>query len=447
MKKIYIDRDDELNTKRLQKIIRYHRENILPELKFNRGYYDGLGQQIMKRQYKDDSKPNNRIIKNYCKTIVENFRGYITGIPVTYSPIEQEVDITPLIDCLRNNDYENSDSEWLKNALIYGYAPQLCYVNEQNEKKFKNINPQCVIPVYAGDLDEELLYVIYYYPIVDWDSDQWQAKYSVNVYDKESIAHFIADSAISNLVPNGEIEQHYFNEVPFSIFYITDDGESIFKCVIGLQDAYNKLLSDSVNDWQAFVDAYLVLTNVTADAEDIASMKQNRVLVLDDDATAAYLTKNTSDTQVQNLLDTINVAIHTIANSPDFSSEEFGAGVSSGIALQFKLVGFNNIAANIEGQFKKAIKKRIHLLNNVFSLLDTDTFDVDIIFTHNLPKNIADIADTISKLRGLVSDETLLSQLPFIADAKAEKEKIDEQNSLLAGLYNLGADEGVSDEQ
>jgi len=27
------------------------------------------------------------------------------------------------------NDYENSDSEWLKNALIYGYAPQLCYVN------------------------------------------------------------------------------------------------------------------------------------------------------------------------------------------------------------------------------------------------------------------------------------------------------------------------------
>ena len=49
MKKIFIDRDDELNEKRLKKIIRYHRENILPELKFNRGYNDGLGQQIMKR--------------------------------------------------------------------------------------------------------------------------------------------------------------------------------------------------------------------------------------------------------------------------------------------------------------------------------------------------------------------------------------------------------------
>ena len=173
----------------------------------------------------------------------------------------------------------------------------------------------------------------------------------------------------------------------------------------------------------------------------IASMKENRVLILDDDATAAYLTKNTSDTQVQNLLDTINVAIHTIANSPDFSSEEFGAGVSSGIALQFKLVGFNNIAANIEGQFRKAIRKRIHLLNNVFSLLDTEDFNIEVSFTHNLPKNIADIADTISKLRGLVSDETLLSQLPFVSDVGAEKERLDQQNSLMVGLYNLAKED------
>ena len=437
MKKIYIDRDDELNTKRLQKIIRYHQENVLPELKFNRGYYDGLGQQIMKRQYKDASKPNNRIIKNYCKTIVENFRGYIAGIPVTYQPVDSQVDVTPLIDCLRMNDYENSDSEWLKNALIYGYAPQLCYVNQKNEKKFKNINPECVIPVYAADLDQELLYVIYYYPIVDWDSDAWEPRYSINVYDSAYITHFVSDSSISNLIPAGQVEQHYFSEVPFSIFYLTDDGQSIFKCIIGLQDAYNKMLSDSVNDWQAFVDAYMVLTNVTADAEDIASMKENRVLLLDDDATAAYLTKNTSDTQVQNLLDTINVAIHTISNSPDFSSEEFGAGVSSGIALQFKLVGFNNIAANIEGQFKKAIRKRIHLLNNVFSLLNTQAFDVEVSFTHNLPKNLADIADTVNKLRGLVSDQTLISQLPFISDVGAEKEKLEKQNDFMAGLYNL----------
>ena len=429
MNKIFIDRDETLTTKRLTKIIRYHREHILPELMFNKGYYDGSGQQIMKRVYEDDTKPNNRIVKNYCKTIVENFRGYICGLPITYSPTESEKEIWPLLDVLKSNDYQNSDSEWLKNALIYGCAPQLCYINEKQEKRFKNISPEQVIPVYAADLDEELLYVIYYYPIVDWDSDAWESRYSVNVYDNESITHFTCDSSFINLIPSGEAEAHYFDEVPFSIFYLTDDGESIFKCVIGLQDAYNKMLSDSVNDWESFVDAYLVLTNITADADDIAAMKENRVLLLDDDATAAYLTKPTSDTKVDRLLEEINTAIHTIANSPDFSSEEFGGGVSSGIALQFKLVGFNNIAANIESQFRKAIQHRIKLLNNVFTLVDMEAFEIEITFTHNLPQNIADVAETVNKLRGLVSDETLIAQLPFITDVGAEVEKMDSQNS------------------
>lgn len=442
IKKIFIDRDDELNQKRLKKIIQYHRQNVLPELQMSKGYYDGTGQDIMRRVYEDPTKPNNRIVKNYCKTIVENFRGYICGLPITYSPSETDENIDALVDCLKLNDYQNSDSEWLKNALIYGVAPQLCYINEKQEKKFKNLTPENVIPVYAADLDEELLYVIYYYPITDWDKDAWEERYSVNVYDKDTIAHFTCDSSFSSLVPEGEVENHYFDEVPFSIFYLTDDGESIFKCIIGLQDAYNKMLSDSVNDWESFVDAYMVLTDVTAGAEELADMKQNRILMLDDGATAQYLTKSTTDTQVQNLLDNINVAIHTIANSPDFSSEEFGSGVSSGIALQFKLVGFNNIAANIENQFRRAIQHRVQLLNNVFTLVDMEAYEIDITFTHNLPQNIADVADTVNKLRGLVSDETLLAQLPFINDVGAEMEKVESQTDALSDLYNFGVDDG-----
>lgn len=186
----------------------------------------------------------------------------------------------------------------------------------------------------------------------------------------------------------------------------------------------------------------MVLTDVTAGAEELADMKQNRILMLDDGATAQYLTKSTTDTQVQNLLDNINVAIHTIANSPDFSSEEFGSGVSSGIALQFKLVGFNNIAANIENQFRRAIQHRVQLLNNVFTLVDMEAYEIDITFTHNLPQNIADVADTVNKLRGLVSDETLLAQLPFINDVGAEMEKVESQTDALSDLYNFGVDDG-----
>lgn len=111
MKKVYLDRGDELTQKRLLKILRHHKETILPEMQLHRGYYDGTGQQIMAREYSDPTKPCNRIVKNYCKTVVENFRGYITGIPITYAATDADEDIAPLLDVLKQNDYQNSDSE------------------------------------------------------------------------------------------------------------------------------------------------------------------------------------------------------------------------------------------------------------------------------------------------------------------------------------------------
>lgn len=180
---------------------------------------------------------------------------------------------------------------------------------------------------------------------------------------------------------------------------------------------------------------------MSADAEDIKAMKENRVILLDDDATVSYLTKSSSDTIVQNLLDDINVAIHTISNSPDFSSEEFGSGVSSGIALQFKLVGFNNIASNIENQFRKAIMKRIHLLNTIFTLIDWEAYDIHIEFNANLPTALSDTVDAVNKLRGLVSDETLLGMLPFVPDATEEVARVDAQNDKLSGLYDFNLPE------
>lgn len=444
--KIYIDKEDELDAKKLGKIMRKFRDSMLPELKRRRGYYDGSGQEIMNRVYADPTKPNNKIVKNYCLSIVDNYRGYICGKPITYAAKNQDDNIDALLECFKDNDVVNSDSEWLKNALVYGIAPQLCYINENNEKRFKNVSPESVIPIYSADLDETLLYVVYFYPVVDWEKDDWDSKFSVNVYDANNIVHYTSSDEFNSFQVDGEPEQAHFGEVPWSIFYLNDDGTSIFDCIITLQDAYNKILSDATNDIEAFCDAYMVISNATMDDDDIAKMKSNRVILSSDDMSVEYLTKNSSDTQVMNLLEEVTKSIHTISNSPDFSSEEFGSGVSSGIALQFKLVGMNNIATNIEAQFKKALQKRIDLLNKVFNLVDTSSYEVEISFTHNLPDNISDIANTVNSLRGLVSDETLLSQLPFISDVAQELERIEAQNEATASLYGFNNETDREDE-
>lgn len=395
----------------------------------------------MKRQFSDSSKPNNKLIRNYCREIVDNYTGYTVGEPITYSS-KNEADITPLLDVLEWNDYANTDTLFMKTALIYGRAFELVYINKTNDKCFKIMNPECCVPIYSADLDEDLLYVVYYTPIIDWASDGWATRYNVSVYDENCIYHFTCDSQFSNF-QGGESEPHYFHDVPFSIL---DLDEGCFECIITLQDAVNKLLSDEVNGKEQFVDAYLILKNVVATREDLQQMRQDRVLQLDDNSDASYLIKGTDGTDTQNLLDRLDKAIHTVSASPDFNDSSFNGGVSSGVAIKYKLINFDNKAQFFENRMRKAIENRIYLLNSIFSLLDTEVFDVEITFTENLPVDYGDLVNMINNLRGLVSNETLLAQLPFITDVEAEQEKVSKETEETV-IYDFNKEEDKDEDE
>lgn len=436
--KFNIDKSEELTAALAGKIIRSFQTKVQPHLQESYGYYDGSGQAIMKRVAGDPTRPNNRIVKNYCSTIVDNFQGYLTGTPITYSA-KGNTNIEALQKTLSANDVVNEDSEFLRSALIYGIAYEMIYINESNDIKFKTISPESCIPVYSDDLDNKLLYMITFSPIANWDETAPTA-FRVSIYDSSRIYTYKVTNDFNTFVLLDE-QQHFFGEVPFSIFNLNADDKPIFERIITLQDAYNSLLSDEVNDFEAFVDAYMVLKDVSADAEDLAAMKESRTILIDGESDVSYLTKNISDTQIENMLENLNKSIHTISNSPDFSSEEFNSGVSSGIALQFKLVGFNNVASNIQSRMEKAIGKRIDLINSILRLVDTDDFDIDISFTHNLPSSITDTVAAVNALRGLVSDETLLAQIPFIDDVDAELEKLQKQEESLSMGFDNHAEE------
>ncbi|WP_032790683.1 phage portal protein, partial [Lacticaseibacillus paracasei] len=50
-------------------------------------------------------------------------------------------------------------------------------------------------------------------------------------------------------------------------------------------------------------------------------------------------------------------------------------------------------------------------------------------FSRNLPENITDEANAASKLKGLVSDQTMLSTLSFVDDPKAEIKRIADETA------------------
>lgn len=388
----------------------------------------------------DVGKPCNRIVSNYCFNIVQNYQGYITGIDISYL---SQTNIDAIQDILNYNDVRTEDNELLRNALIFGKSFEINYVDEDAKQRFKVLDSRECIPVYSNDLNNDLLYVIRYY-VADTINNS-QDEYYIEVYGNEFIRKYKSSNAFATLSLLDE-KPNIYKQVPITVFNLNSDEESIFDKVMTLQDAYNKLLSSEVDDFESFCDAFLVLKGCMADADDLVAMKQNRVLMMDTDAEASYLTKSVSDTQIENMLKNINDTIHKISNSPDFTEDTFMS--QSGVAIKYKLIGFENVASNIVANMTKALQRRIELICSILSLTDGETKwrDIQIVFTRNLPQNITDTAQAINQLRGIVSDKTLISLLPFIKDVDAEVKQLQKEKEVNMSMYGFDTN-SESDEE
>ena len=398
-----------------------------------KNYYDGL-QIILNKAYDDPTKPCNKTVINYCKNIVDSYCGYLAT--PGYISYQSENDIQDIMEILRYNDYQAEDSNFLLDALIYGVAAELMYTDNNGQVRFKLIDPTQCFGVYDDSLTGDLIYFVRMYKANDWDESDL---YNVDVYSDFNVKHYMMSGYNGSLIYKDE-EPHYFTQCPANIFTLPDE-KSIFDCVMSLQDSANELISNEVDDYSAFCDAYLALTGVDADADDIAAMKQNRVLVLPEGATATWVTKSANDTQIENIMKRIHDSIYRIAQCPDFSSETFIGGVSSGVAIRYRLTGMENRAGIIEGAMKKALQRRIEIITGIASLrLGEEVFrDIDIEFKRNIPEDMTATINMINALKGTVSDATLLSQLNFVDDVNAELEAVQEQKQHNMEVYSFGS--------
>ena len=316
----------------------------------------------------------------------------------------------------------NKYFELAKNASIYGVAYELLYMNE-NVVRFKSLDPKECIPIFDDTLDNNLLAFIRYYDNYDVVQDKTITIIEV-ITDKETV-RYSTTSTLGNLTFI-ESYPHYFGMVPIAIYKNNEEESGDFEQVISLIDAYDKLESDSLNDFEYFVDAYLALYGFTAEPEDIQQMKENRVLLMDEGTSAEWLTKNVSDNNIENIKNRIDADIHKFAKCPNMADKEFASN-ASGVAIKFKLLGTENKVSIKERKFKRGLQQRLELLATINGVL-SDGFDwrsIDIVFSRNIPSNDTDIANMVNTLSGIVSEETLLAQLPFIENVQDEIERLD----------------------
>lgn len=435
-----VSKDEELSILLLQKMINKFRVEVEPKLKKYKNYYDGK-QAILNKHYMDASKPCSRVVTNYCQDIADAYCGYLAS--PNYISYNSSNDITSIMEVLNYNDYQSEDSDFLLDALKYGIAYELMYLDNEAQVRFRLINPLTAFAIFDDTLTGDLLYFVRMYKANDWNESD---TYNVDVYSDYSIKHYTMAGYNGNLTFVAE-EAHHFSQCPANVFSLPDE-KAIFDCILSLQDAANEILSDEIDDYSAFCDAYLSLTGADIDAEGVAMMKENRVLVLPEGAAAAWLTKNANDTQVENILKRIHDNIYRIAKCPDFSSETFVGGVSSGIAIRYRLTGMETRAAAICARMKKALQRRIEIICGIASLkLGEEVFrDIDISFTRNIPEDNTSIVNLVNALKGTVSDATLLAQIPFVKDVQAELEAVKTQKQENLSLYSFGGEEDADAE-
>lgn len=420
---ITINSIDDLTPQVISRIIDNHKTTTLPRMLKLERYYDN-NNDINRRLTKDPAKPNNKVANAYASYITDTMVGYFMGEPVTYNCEDKEL-LENLSQLLEYNDEADENSELAKDASIYGVAFEELYIQEDGTIRFKRLDPKTVIPVYDKSIEENLLAVIRYYS--DYDFTVNEEKIIIEIITNNSITTFKTDSLMTTLSPVEEIP-HYFKMVPVAIFENNEQQTGDFEKVISLIDAYDKMESDTLNDQEYFTDAYLALYGYTADSEDVAKMKEDRILLMDEGTSAEWLIKNGNDESSENIKNRLDKDIHKFSKCPNLADEEFASN-ASGIAIKFKTLGTENLTSIKERKFKRGLQQRFELISSINSVLGSgfDWRSIDIIFTRNLPTNDSDIANTVNQLQGIVSDETLLAQIPFVDDVQGEIERVKKQ--------------------
>ena len=153
------------------------------------------------------------------------------------------------------------------------------------------------------------------------------------------------------------------------------------------------------------------------------------------------LIKDINDNALENYKNRLVEDIHKFAQIPNLTDEQF-AGNVSGESMKYKLMGLENITGVKEAKFKKGLMRRIELLCNFLNIATNDLMlytDIQPIFTRNKPKNDVELANMVKSLYGILSDETLISILPFIENSNEEIEKSAIEGKAKLAIENLNS--------
>ncbi|WP_051196048.1 phage portal protein [Clostridium paraputrificum] len=450
-----LNEDGSISNKLLIKCIDEHKRLVDRYSKLN-NYYDGE-HKILSRTLTTESLPNNKIVANHAEYITDMATGYVFGAPITYSGDGAD----ELNKIFTEIDEDSHNNELALDMSIFGVGYELLYMNDDEVPypELAVVSPLNSFLVVDSTVKQKPMFAVTYFE--KRDIEGMLKGYDVNVYTDKNITHYFFTDLTSQSPTIDEPEEHYFSDIPLIEYKNNKRLKGDFEGVITLIDAYNLLQSDRVNDKEQVVDALLAVIgaslgdNEEEKVETAKLLKELKIIELDEGGDAKWLVKNLNETEIEVLKKALKDDIHEFSKVPCLTDENF-VGNASGIAMKYKLLGFEQLGRTKERYFKQGLRQRLKLMSNIENIRakNINPSNIDISMKRSLPVDDELAARIAQETEGFISWETRIKRFDGEIDVDEERKRLEEENKKkvedqqkMFGSYDFKSTGGEVDEE
>lgn len=417
-----LPKETEMTLPLLQEFLDKHRQEVNNRYKKLKAAYES-DHDILHQPSKPAYKPDNRIVVNFPKYIVDTMNGFFIGNPIKI--VVDDAKVSDFVEYLdQYNDQDDNNAELSKICSIYGHGFEMYYTDEESELCITYLSPVEAFMIYDDSIVERPLFFVRRY------TDRENNEYG-SISNAYGVRYFKVTGGLKWL--DDDWQQHYFDGVPATEYVENAERQGIFEPVMSMVNAYNKAISEKANDSDYFADAYLKVLGALVESDDIKFIRDNRVVNFtgedSEKLVVEFMDKPNNDTAQENLLNRLERLIFQISMVANISDENFGA--SSGIALKYKLQAMSNLEKTKERKFTSGMNRRYKLLfGHPASKVPADAWvQLHYQFTPNIPANLLEEAQIAAQMEGITSHSTQLKVLSIVDNVQDELEKIEEENT------------------
>ena len=417
-------------------------------------YYDGM-QDILQRKRtvigedgtpeEVDNLPNNRIVDNQYAKMVDQKANYLCGQPISFDAKNKTYG--EQLTRIFTKKAHRTLRIIAEKALTGGKAWLFPYYNNAGEFTFTMIPAHEVLPFWADTAHTELDCAVHLFPIYEYDEKGNESIVEkVEVFHAGGIDRFIWDGGelvldndavsgayVTTVGKDGKPKELNWAKIPLICFKYNHREIPLLCRVKCLQDALNTLLSNYANNMEEDVrNTVLVLHNY--DGENLGEFRRNlatygAVKVRSFDGANGAVTTLNIEVNAENyktILELLKKAIIENARGYDAKDERM-SGTPNQMNIRSMYSDIDLDANGMETEFQAAFEDLLWFVNAHLANTGAGNFDgeeVTVIFNRDILVNETEAIDNCGKSAGIISNETIVAQHPWVDDVQAELERL-----------------------